>query len=143
MQHYFSFIFLLMTPLHFQFGLLYLYLVNRGIFSLCISPCRSSHNSWWFSCLLPCFCCSWLCPCRLPMGSSLMGKSRMKTWIFLRGHSFFLLFWLCSSQTQTTDTLNNSMLRLNYKSNLSIAFFDSLWDLNFKHMTAEVLYRCS
>lgn len=32
-------IFLLMKPLHFQFGLLYLYPVNKGVFSLRISPC--------------------------------------------------------------------------------------------------------
>ena len=136
MQHSFSFIFLLIKPLHFQFGHLYLYPVKTGIFSLYISPRKSSHSPWWFSCLLPHSCC-WLCPCRPPMGSSPISKNRMKTWIFLYGHSFFLLFQLCSSQIQTTDASNNSTLKLNYRSNFFIIFFDSLWDLNFKCTTAE------
>lgn len=143
MQHYFSFIFLLMKPLHFQFGLLYLYPVNRGIFSLYISPRRSSHNSWWFSCLFPCFCCSWLCPCRPPMSSSSMDKSRMKTSIFLCGHSFFLLFWLCPSQIQTTDALNNSTLRLNYKSNLLLFSLILCGIQILNTLLQKVLYRCS
>lgn len=43
---------------HYIFNLdsFYLYPVKRGIVRLHISPCRSSHNSWCFSCLLPCFC---------------------------------------------------------------------------------------
>lgn len=78
MQHYFSCIFLPIKSWHFQSRLLYLYPIKSGIFSLCIFPCRRGHNLWCPSCLLPCFCCSCLCPSWSPMDSSPMGKSGMK-----------------------------------------------------------------
>lgn len=44
---------------------------------------------------------------------------------------FILPASLCSSQVQTTEALNNSTRKLNYKSNLFITCFDALWNGNY------------
>lgn len=108
---------------HYIFNLdSFIYIQSIEAFSsLYIFPCRSLS---FVVVVMPSstLLLSWSCPCRPPIGSSSMGKSRMKTGIFLHGRSFFLLFWLCSSQIQTADALTNSTLGLNYESNLLLIF---------------------
>lgn len=122
---------------HYIFNLDYLYLIKRGIFSLCISPCRRGHNLWRPSRLLPCFWFLLTCA-HVGLLWVLHLWARVEWNIHLLARSPILPALLTLPFLNSDHwCLNNSILRLNYIGNLYIIFFDFLCVLYFKHVTAE------
>lgn len=65
------------------------------------------------------------------MGSSAIGTKKLDENMNLIWPLILPVF-LCSSQIQTNEALNNSTCTLNCRSNLFITSFDALWHWNYK-----------